>query len=81
MFGWYVFASKIEINKPDFVKIPVVLISTVLVFITMIAISNINEAITIQGISGVLASYVLGITFSFIVTWLIPNTWTKLKLV
>ena len=81
MFGWYVFASKIEINKPEFVKIPVVLISTVLVFITMIAISNINEAITIQGISGVLASYVLGITFSFIVTWLIPNTWTKLKLV
>ena len=81
MFGWYIFASKIEINKPEFVKIPVVLISTVLVFITMIAISNINEAITIQGISGVLASYVLGITFSFIVTWLIPNTWTKLKLV
>ncbi len=81
MFGWYVFASKIEINKPEFVKIPVVLISTVLVFITMIAISNINEAITIQGISGVLVSYVLGITFSFIVTWLIPNTWTKLKLV
>ena len=81
MFGWYVFASKIEINKPEFVKIPVVLISTVLVFITMIAISNINEAITIQGISGVLASYFLGITFSFIVTWLIPNTWTKLKLV
>ena len=81
MFGWYVFASKIEMNKPEFVKIPVVLISTVLVFITMIAISNINEAITIQGISGVLASYVLGITFSFIVTWLIPNTWTKLKLV
>jgi len=81
MFGWYVFASKIEINKPEFVKIPVVLISTVLVFITMIAISNINEAITIQGISGVLTSYVLGITFSFIVTWLIPNTWTKLKLV
>ena len=81
MFGWYIFASKIEINKPEFVKIPVVLISTVLVFITMIAISNINEAITIQGISGVLVSYVLGITFSFIVTWLIPNTWTKLKLV
>ena len=81
MFGWYVFASKIEINKPEFVKIPVVLISTVLVFITMIAISNINEAITIQGISGVLVSYVLGIIFSFIVTWLIPNTWTKLKLV
>ena len=81
MFGWYVFASDIELNKPEFVKIPVVLISTVLVFITMIAISNINEAITIQGISGVLVSYVLGITFSFIVTWLIPNTWTKLKLV
>ena len=81
MFGWYVFASKIEINKPDFVKIPVVLISTMLVFITMIAINNINEAITIEGISGVLASYVLGIIFSFIVTWLIPKTWTKLKLV
>ena len=81
MFGWYVFASKIEINKPDFVKIPVVLISTMLVFITMITINNINEAITIEGISGVLASYVLGIIFSFIVTWLIPKTWTKLKLV
>ena len=39
------------------------------------------KAITVQGISGVLASYVLGITFSFIVTWLIPNTWTRLKLV
>ena len=81
MFGWYVFASKIEINKPDFVKIPVVLISTLLVFITMITINNINEAIIIEGISGVLASYVLGIIFSFIVTWLIPKTWTKLKLV
>ena len=81
MFGWYVFASKIEINKPDFVKIPVVLISTMLVFITMITISNINEAISVEGISGVLASYVLGIIFSFIVTWLIPKTWTKLKLV
>ena len=81
MFGWYVFASKIEINKPDFVKIPVVLISTMLVFITMITINNINEAIIIEGISGVLASYVLGIIFSFIVTWLIPKTWTKLKLV
>ena len=81
MFGWYVFASKIEINKPDFVKIPVVLISTMLVFITMININNINEAITIEGTSGVLASYVLGIIFSFIVTWLIPKTWTKLKLV
>ena len=81
MFGWYVFASKIEINKSDFVKIPVVLISTMLVFITMITISNINEAISVEGISGVLASYVLGIIFSFIVTWLIPKTWTKLKLV
>ena len=81
MFGWYVFASNNEINKPDFVKIPVALISTMLVFITMITISNINEAISVEGISGVLASYVLGIIFSFIVTWLIPKTWTKLKLV
>ena len=56
---------KIEINKPEFVKIPVVLISTVLVFITMIAISNINQAITIQGISGVLASYVLNNFFIY----------------
>ena len=81
MFGWYVFASNNEINKPDFVKIPVTLISTMLVFITMITISNINEAISVEGISGVLAGYVLGIIFSFIVTWLIPKTWTKLKLV
>mgnify|MGYP005690479513 FL=1 len=81
MFGWYVFASDIEINKSELIKIPVVLISTILVFITMIVISNINEAITVQGIIGVLVSYVLGITFSLIVTWLIPTIWTKLKLV
>ena len=81
MFGWYVFASNIEINKSEFIKIPVVLVSTILVFITMIVISNINEVITVQGIFGVLVSYVLGITFSLIVTWLIPTIWTKLKLV
>ena len=68
------------IDKSEFIKIPVVLVSTILVFITMIVISNINEAITAQGISGVLASYVLGVTFSLIVTWLIPNFWNKLKL-
>ena len=81
MFGWYVFASDIEINKSELIKIPVVLISTILVFITMIVISNINEAITVQGIIGVLVSYILGITFSLIVTWLIPTIWIKLKLV
>ena len=81
MFGWYVFASDIEINKSELIKIPVVLISTILVFITMMVISNINEAITVQGIIGVLVSYVLGIIFSLIVTWLIPTIWTKLKLV
>jgi hypothetical protein len=46
----------------------------------MITIININEEISVGGISGVLSSYVLGIIFSFIVTWLIPITWTKLKL-
>ena len=81
MFGWYVFASDIEINKSEFIKIPVVLVSTILVFITMIVISNINEAIMVHGISGVLVSYILGITFSLTVTWLIPTIWTKLKLV
>ena len=80
MFGWYVFASDIVINKSEFTKIPVVLVSTILVFITMIVISNINEAITVKGIFGVLVSYVLGIIFSLIVTWLIPTIWTKLKL-
>jgi len=80
MLGWYLGISNINIKTGNPSNIFICIISTIVVFLAMILITQLEENLGTDSYSGYLISYSLGIIFSLIVTWFIPRTWRLLKL-
>ena len=80
MLGWYLGISNINIKTGNPSNIFICIISTIVVFLAMIIITQLEENLGTDSYSGYLISYFLGIIFSLIVTWFIPRTWRLLKL-
>lgn len=80
MLGWYLFSSNIYLNSSSIVNLITALLSTSLVFFSMIFIGYLNDINQFSGIFGELISYGLGLTLALMVTWVIPNTWKSFKI-
>ena len=80
MTGWFIGHSDINIISNAIYKFFIALISIVIVFLAMVLITQFESNIEIAGILGIIYSYILGLLFSIIVTWIIPRFWRLVKL-
>ena len=80
MSGWFIGASSIELKLKQIYKLLVSLTSVFIVFLSMIFITQLEDNLNLVGVLDFGGSYLLGITFSLIVTWIIPRIWKTLKL-
>ena len=80
MTGWFIGSSSIELKLNSVYKLLISLISVFIVFLSMIFITRIEDSINFEGAFDFGSSYLLGIIFSFIVTWIIPRVWKVFKL-
>ena len=80
MMGWYVGFSDIHFNPGHVKKFFLSLVSIVIVFIAMVSITELEASIQVTGLLGVVYSYMLGLLFSIVVTWIIPRFWKFLNL-
>jgi glycerophosphoryl diester phosphodiesterase len=75
MTGWYLGSSNIHLNLKIVKKLFVSLLSIAIVFFSMVITTRYEASIGLIGITGLLASYSLGLLFAFTVTWLLPRSW------
>ena len=80
MTGWLLGSSQIELKLNKINKLLVSGFSVFIVFFSMIFITRIEDSIYLEGLLGFSFSYILGISFSLIVTWIIPRIWRLLNL-
>jgi hypothetical protein len=80
MTGWLLGSSQIELQLNKVNKLLVSGFSVFIVFFSMIFITRIEDSIYLEGLLGFSFSYILGIGFSLIVTWIIPRIWRLLNL-
>ena len=80
MTGWLLGSSQIELQLNKVNKLLVSGFSVFIVFFSMIFITRIEDSIYLEGLLGFSFSYILGISFSLIVTWIIPRIWRLLNL-
>ena len=80
MSGWFIGASSIELKLNQIYKLLVSLTSVFIVFLSMIFITQLEDNLNLVGVLDFGGSYLLGIIFSLIVTWIIPRIWKTLKL-
>ena len=80
MTGWFIGSSSIELKLNSVNKLLISLISVFIVFLSMIFITRIEDSINFEGVFDFGSSYLLGIIFSLIVTWIIPRVWKLFKL-
>ena len=80
MTGWLLGSSQIELQLNKVNKLLVSSFSVFIVFFSMIFITRIEDSIYLEGLLGFSFSYILGISFSLIVTWIIPRIWRLLNL-
>ena len=80
MMGWFIGSSDIHLNSGRVKKLFLSLASIVVVFIGMVSISQLEANIATTGLLGIFYSYVLGLIFSILVTWIIPRFWKLFNL-
>ena len=80
MSGWFIGDSSIELKLKQIYKLLVSLTSVFIVFLSMIFITQLEDNLNLVGVLDFGGSYLLGIIFSLIVTWIIPRIWKTLKL-
>ena len=80
MSGWFIGASSIELKLKQIYKLLISLTSVFIVFLSMIFITQLEDNLNLVGVLDFGGSYLLGIIFSLIVTWIIPRIWKTLKL-
>ena len=80
MTGWLLGSSQIELKLNKVNKLLISGFSVFIVFFSMIFITRIEDSIYLEGLLGFSFSYILGISFSLIVTWIIPRIWRLLNL-
>ena len=80
MTGWLLGSSQIELQLNKVSRFFVSSFSVFIVFLSMIFITRLEDSINLEGLLGISFRYALGISFSLIVTWIIPRIWRLLNL-
>ena len=80
MAGWFIGSSNITFNSSQIKKFIFSIVSIAFVFYAMVFLTQLESSIGISGLLGIAYSYALGISFSLLVTWVIPRFWRMLKL-
>ena len=80
MTGWFIGSSSIKLKLNRIYKLLVSFVSVFIVFLSMIFITRVEDNLNLVGILDFGSSYLLGIIFSLIVTWIVPRIWKTLKL-
>ena len=80
MTGWFVGHSEINLASGVIKKAFLSLASLIIVFFGMVFITQFESSIQSVGPLRIIYSYSLGIFFSILVTWIIPQFWRSLKL-
>ena len=73
MTGWFIGASNIKIISNPLKKFLTSIFAIFIVFFLLIVITEIEKGIIAAGLTGFIFSYCLGMTFSILVTWVIPR--------
>ena len=73
MTGWFIGASNINIIPNPIKKLLISIFAICIVFFLLIVITEIESGIINAGLFGFIFSYSLGMTFSILVTWVIPR--------
>lgn len=73
MTGWFIGASNINIISNPVKKLLISIFVVCTVFFLLIVITKIESEIINAGLLGFIFSYILGMTFSIVVTWVIPR--------
>ena len=73
MTGWFIGASNINVISNPVKKLLTSIFAILIVFFLLIVITKIESGIGTAGLFGFITSYCLGMTFSILVTWVIPR--------
>ena len=80
MTGWFVGSSNINLISQSFKRFFLSISATAIVFISLIFITQLEQGIQFKGLFGIILSYMLGMIFSILVTWLIPRLLRLMRL-
>ena len=80
MTGWFVGFSNISLTSQPFKRFFLSISATTIVFISLIYITQLEQGIQFKGLLGIILSYLLGMIFSILVTWLIPRLLRLMRL-
>ena len=73
MTGWFLGFSNISLISQPFKRFFISISATAIVFMSLIYITQLEASIQYKGVLGIILSYLLGMIFSILVTWLIPR--------
>jgi len=80
MTGWFLGFSNISLTSQPFKRLFLSISATAIVFISLIYITQLEQGIQFKGLLGIILSYLLGMIFSILVTWLIPRLLRSMRL-
>ena len=80
MTGWFLGLSNISLTSQPFKRLFLSISATAIVFMSLIYITQLEQGIQFKGLLGIILSYLLGMTFSILVTWLIPRLLRSMRL-
>ena len=80
MTGWFLGLSNIGLTSQPFKRFFLSISATAIVFMLLIYITQLEQGIQFKGLLGIILSYLLGMIFSILVTWLIPRLLRSMRL-
>ena len=80
MTGWFLGFSNISLISQPFKRFFISISATAIVFMSLIYITQLEASIQYKGVLGIILSYLLGMIFSILVTWLIPRLLRLMRL-
>lgn len=80
MTGWFLGLSNISLISNSFKRFFLSISATAIIFISLIYITQLEAGIQYKGVLGIIYSYLLGMMFAILVTWLIPRLLRSMRL-
>jgi len=80
MTGWFLGISNISLISNSFKRFFLSISATEIIFISLIYITQLEAGIQYIGVLGIIYSYLLGMMFAILVTWLIPRLLRLMRL-
>ena len=78
--GWFLGLSNISLISNSFKRFFLSISATAIIFISLIYITQLEAGIQYKGVLGIIYSYLLGMMFAILVTWLIPRLLRSMRL-